>query len=92
MRKASYGHGGFTLIELLVAMAVLLILIIAFGAYYIAGRPHARLASAANDLVSDIRLIRGDAVKRSMTTGLVESIPSARQRPARPYPALTLPP
>lgn len=71
MRKASYGHGGFTLIELLVAMAVLLILIIAFGAYYIAGRPHARLASAANDLVSDIRLIRGDAVKRSMTTGLV---------------------
>lgn len=64
MRKAAVGNGGFTLIELLVALAVLLILIIAFGAYYLAGRPHARLANAANDLVSDIRLVRGEAVKR----------------------------
>ncbi len=63
------GHDGFTLIELLVTLAVLLILIIAFGAYYLAGRPHARLASAANDLVSDIRLIRADAVKRGVTSG-----------------------
>lgn len=70
MRKASSGNGGFTLIELLVAMAVLLILIIAFGAYYLAGRPHARLASAANDLVSDIRWIRGDAGKRGVTAGV----------------------
>lgn len=64
MRQPAVGNGGFTLIELLVALAVLLILIVAFGAYYLAGRPHARLASAANDLVSDIRLVRGEAVKR----------------------------
>jgi prepilin-type N-terminal cleavage/methylation domain-containing protein len=70
MPKASSGNGGFTLIELLVAMAVLLILIIAFGAYWLAGRPHARLASAANDLVSDIRAIRTDAGKRGVTSGV----------------------
>ncbi len=61
------GHDGFTLIELLVTLAVLLILIVAFGAYYVSNRPHARLANAANDLLSDIRLIRGDAVKRGVT-------------------------
>ena len=74
---------GFTLIELLVVMAVLLLLIIAFGAYWLAGRPHARLASAANDLVSDIRLIRQDAVKRgaaAASVGMIDFTSTTRYR------------
>ena len=71
MRVLLHDVKGFSLVELMVAVAIMSILVTVGGVSFLVLRPSKNMLADARDLLSDIQVIRLEAVKRNTCVGLV---------------------